>query len=153
MGHWLRRWLDAIVQVPELRRVFQCARLRRLVSLALALATGLGFRLFRLGQALVRWLRGHARDAARSAAGTLFYRRLVQLLAAYDLERTPAETQSEFAGRATSSLTGRGRITEPSPMSPSKSSRPFIRFGSVIASSTPTRSTSSMRGSTRSKPP
>ncbi len=37
---------------------------------------------------------------------------MVQLLAQYELERTPAETQSEFAVRAHKFLTGKGPLTQ-----------------------------------------
>ena len=49
----------------------------------------------------------------RLPAGILFYRRLAQLLATYELARNPAETQSEFAGRAHKFLTGKGSPTQP----------------------------------------
>ncbi len=130
MGAWLRKWLARLFNFQNIDEFFS---LRGFVVsfLALALATGLGFRLFRLGQTLVRWLRGPALDAARSSPGTLFYRRLSQILAVYDLERTPAETQSEFADRALESLTGRGRITEPVAGVPKQVALAFyqVRFG------------------------
>jgi hypothetical protein len=43
----------------------------------------------------------------------MFYRRLVQTLAKFDLEREPAETQQEFARRAALFLGTRGPETEP----------------------------------------
>ncbi len=60
----------------------------------------------------LRWFRGPDSDATSRSAGVVFYRRLAQLLAEYGLERPPAETQSEFARRATIFLTGRGSSTE-----------------------------------------
>lgn len=60
-----------------------------------------------VGRRLLRWLRGPAEDSASLTAGILFYRRLTQLLAQLELERTPAETQGEFASRAARFLTGR----------------------------------------------
>ena len=74
--------------------------------LGLLLATGLVFLLYRLGQRVLRWLRGPVVDSASLTAGTLFYRRLTQLLAQLELERTPFETQGEFAVRAARFLTG-----------------------------------------------
>jgi transglutaminase-like putative cysteine protease len=55
---------------------------------------------------LMTWWRGPADDLLGSS-GVDFYRRLVQLLAAYDLKRAPAETQGEFANRAFRLLRGR----------------------------------------------
>lgn len=56
---------------------------------------------------IARWWRGTDEDAESATAGILFYRRLAQLLAEYDLERSPAETQNEFARRALQFLSGR----------------------------------------------
>jgi transglutaminase-like putative cysteine protease len=72
--------------------------------------------LFRLLAWLVRtiarriWGTGDASGAL--SAGAAHYRRLAQLLAEYGLERPPAETQAEFARRATVFLTARGSNTE-----------------------------------------
>ena len=66
------------------------------------------------------------------AAGVVFYRRLITLLAEFGLERPPAETQHEFARRAMSYLTGRGRChRRPSPKYSSHIVDAFyrIRFG------------------------
>ena len=60
-----------------------------------------------VGKRLLKWWRGPTDDSAGLTAGILFYRRLAQMLAVYELERTPAETQSEFALRASRFLTGR----------------------------------------------
>ena len=76
--------------------------------LGLLLATGLVFLLYRLGQRVLRWIRGPVVDSASLTAGTLFYRRLTQLLAQLELERTPFETQGEFAVRAARFLNGPG---------------------------------------------
>ena len=59
-----------------------------------------------VGKRLLEWWRGPTDDTAGLTAGILFYRRLAQLLAEYDLERIPAETQNEFALRASRFLTG-----------------------------------------------
>lgn len=61
---------------------------------------------------IVRWYRGADRDPSSLSAGVVFYRRLTQLLTDYGLERPPAETQHEFARRATVFLTGGGLKTE-----------------------------------------
>jgi len=65
-----------------------------------------------LVQRVVRWLRGPDRDAAALQAGASHYRRLAQLLAEYGLERPAAETQDEFARRATLFLAARGSGVE-----------------------------------------
>ncbi len=65
-----------------------------------------------LGQQVLHWWRGPIDDSTGLTAGILFYRRLVQLLAPYDLERTTAETQNEFALRASRFLTGQGAQTQ-----------------------------------------
>ncbi|WP_337173094.1 DUF3488 and transglutaminase-like domain-containing protein [Paludisphaera sp.] len=59
-----------------------------------------------LARRMFAWWRGPADDILGSS-GVHFYRRLVQLLAAHDLRRAPAETQSEFATRAFRLLRGR----------------------------------------------
>ena len=65
-----------------------------------------------LGRQVLHWWRGPIDDSTGLTAGILFYRRLVQLLAPYDLERTTAETQNEFALRASRFLTGQGAQTQ-----------------------------------------
>jgi transglutaminase-like putative cysteine protease len=61
---------------------------------------------------LLRLWRGPIDDSAGLTAGILFYRRLAQLLATCDLERTPAETQHEFAVRASRFLSTQGEPTQ-----------------------------------------
>lgn len=60
-----------------------------------------------LGRLLLKLWRGPVDDSAGLTPGFLFYRRLAQLLADYDLERSPAETQNEFALRASRFLSSR----------------------------------------------
>lgn len=62
---------------------------------------------YRLGLRLLLSLRGPIPDSASFCPGTLFYRRLTQVLAQIDLERLPNETQSEFARRAQKILSAR----------------------------------------------
>lgn len=99
-----------------------------LVLSALAVLGKLSAWLFRR---LLRWWRGSAADDAGATGGILFYRRLAQLLAEYDLRRSPAETQNEFARRAFQFLSGReadfGAVAE----SPQKIVDAFyqVRFG------------------------
>jgi protein-glutamine gamma-glutamyltransferase len=97
----------------------------------LLMASALVNLFLRLARRVARWLRGPASDAAALTAGTLFYRRLTQMLAAYDLERTPAETQGEFALRAHKFLTGQGPLTAPVSDVPQQVVEAFyrIRFG------------------------
>jgi transglutaminase-like putative cysteine protease len=59
----------------------------------------------------IAWYRGNREDSASLSASQLFYRRLTQLLAGLGLERPAAETQFEFANRASAFLTGRGAST------------------------------------------
>jgi transglutaminase-like putative cysteine protease len=80
---------------------------------------------------LLAWWRGPIEDSAGLTAGILFYRRLAQLLADFDLERTPAETQNEFALRASRFLSGQGTQTQPVADVPLKIVEAFyrVRFG------------------------
>ena len=105
---WLLQWLH----FPTPRSLFS---LRGFVVsfLALCLAYGavlLGIRFFRrIWERLV----GASEDAVALSPGAAQYRKLAQVLAEYGLERPPAETQDEFARRATVFLTGRGGTTGP----------------------------------------
>ena len=76
--------------------------------LAGVLLVGIVHLAYRLGRLILRWFRGQDVDSTSLTAGILFYRRLTQLLAQLELERTPAETQGEFAVRAGKFLTGQG---------------------------------------------
>jgi hypothetical protein len=80
---------------------------------------------------LVRWWRGPTEDTAALTAGILFYRRLAQLLSGYELERTAAETQNEFALRASRFLTTQGPRIQAAAAVPEKVVRAFyrVRFG------------------------
>ena len=84
-----------------------------------------------LGRQALQWWHGPTDDSSGLTAGVLFYRRLVQLLAPYDLERTTAETQNEFALRATRFLTGQGMQTLPVADVPQKIVDAYyrVRFG------------------------
>jgi transglutaminase-like putative cysteine protease len=79
---------------------------------ALLLLVGLVQALAWLIRRLLRWYLGPGEDIGSLSAGATHYRRLAQVLAEYDLERSPAETQDEFARRATHYLTARGSSTE-----------------------------------------
>ncbi len=72
--------------------------------------------LARLGTWLVprlyRRLTGTRSERSSGSDGVAFYRRLLQLLAEYGLDRPPAETPREFARRAAVFLSGHGSGTE-----------------------------------------
>jgi transglutaminase-like putative cysteine protease len=72
---------------------------------------GLGRLGFWLWWQAVRYFRGDVEDSASLSASQLFYRRLTQLLSRFGLDRPAAETQHEFAHRASAFLTGRGSGT------------------------------------------
>jgi hypothetical protein len=76
------------------------------------------------------WWRGPAEEGV-ATAGILFYRRLAQLLSEFDLERTTAETQKEFAARAARFLTGHGSQTQEVAEVPQRVVEAFyrVRFG------------------------
>jgi len=84
-----------------------------------------------VGNRLLHWWRGPTDDSAGLTAGILFYRRLAQMLADYDLERTPAETQNEFALRASRFLTGQPAQIQAVAEVPQKIVAAFyrVRFG------------------------
>jgi transglutaminase-like putative cysteine protease len=78
------------------------------VSFLVLFAAAVVFRLCSwLIRRLLRFWRGPAGLEAALTPGILFYRRLAQLLSEFELERTPAETQNEFALRASRVLTGK----------------------------------------------
>jgi hypothetical protein len=78
----------------------------------LLLLVGLFRALAWLVRGIVRWLVGQDEEAIALAVGAAHYRRLALLLSECGLERPPAETQDEFARRATVFLTARGSNTE-----------------------------------------
>ena len=111
-GRAVRNRLLQWLHFPTTRSFFSVRGF--LVSFAaLCLVYLTGLLLYRLCRRL--WVRfvGDGPDPATLAPGASQYRRLALLLADYGLERPPAETQDEFARRATVFLTGRGSRTEP----------------------------------------
>lgn len=76
--------------------------------LVLMLVAALFYSLLWMGRRLLRWWRGPIDDLAGLAPGLLFYRKLAQILAELDLTRNSAETQHEFAVRASKLLSGQG---------------------------------------------
>ena len=79
---------------------------------ALLLLAGIIHLLRQLVLRLLRWYRGPNVDSDTFGAGVVFYRRLMTMLADLGLERPPAETQSEFARRASLLLSRQGSNTE-----------------------------------------
>ncbi|HMB03732.1 MAG TPA: DUF4129 domain-containing protein [Isosphaeraceae bacterium] len=79
---------------------------------ALLLLVLLSRGLHRTWRCCLRWYRSPGGDSAPPAPGVLFYRRLVQLLGEFGLERPPAETHLEFARRARALLAGHGSTAE-----------------------------------------
>ncbi len=99
--------------------------------LAGCLLVGVAKLSLRLGRRLLRWWRGPVDDSTSLTAGILFYRRLTQLLAQLELERTPGETQGEFASRAARFLAGRGQPEQSVAEVPQEVVEAFyrVRFG------------------------
>ena len=111
LGQRLRRWFVHLFRFPDTRSLISVRGF--VVSfIVLTLIAGLANLSFRAAKRLLRWLHGQPLDTTSRTAGTIFYRRLVQMLAEYDLQRTPAETQSEFALRAHKFLIGRRPLTD-----------------------------------------
>ena len=111
LGQFLRKWFKTLFHFPTIS-AFISIRGFIVSFVVLTLAAGLAHVAFRLARRFLSWLRGNRRDATSLTAGVLSYRRLVQVLAIYDLKRNPAETQSEFARRAQKFLIGRGSTTQ-----------------------------------------
>jgi transglutaminase-like putative cysteine protease len=84
-----------------------------------------------LGRRILQWFRGPVEDSTSLTAGILFYRRLTHLLSQLELERTPAETQGEFASRAARFLAGRGQPEQAVAEVPQQVVEAFyrVRFG------------------------
>jgi len=128
-----RRVVDAVVRLFHFKNIQSFVSGKGFVvtflvlSALVALAKLVGW-LFRR---LLCWWRGTDEDGDGATAGILFYRRLAQLLAEYDLERSPAETQNEFARRAFQFLSGREPDTRDVAESPQRIVDAFyqVRFG------------------------
>ncbi|MFO0910165.1 MAG: DUF3488 and transglutaminase-like domain-containing protein [Isosphaeraceae bacterium] len=108
----LKAWtaLKAWLNFPTLRSLFS-VRGFAVAFVGMCLLYGILWILSRVYRRVRAWLVGPDADAALLGAGAAQYRRLVQLLAEFGLERPPAETQGEFARRATVFLSGRGSST------------------------------------------
>jgi transglutaminase-like putative cysteine protease len=110
IGRLLRRGFARVFHFQDIS-AFISVRGFVVAFLLLCLAAGLAQLLYRLARRLLHWLRGPESDATSLTAGSLFYRRLAQLLGRLELERTSAETQGEFAARAAKLLTGHSPAT------------------------------------------
>jgi hypothetical protein len=111
LGSWLRKSFARLFLFPDINS-FISIRGFFAVFLVGVLLIVAGRVFLRLLQPLLRWLRGPVSDAASHSAGTLFYRRFAQILAGIDLERTPTETQGEFALRAHKFLAAQGQQSD-----------------------------------------
>jgi hypothetical protein len=111
LGQWLRKWVARLFHFRDIS-AFISIRGFVVSFVVLTMLAGLAHLAYLLARRLFLWARGPAHDATSLTAGIFFYRRLVQLLASYDLERSPAETQSEFARRAHTFLSGQGPLTQ-----------------------------------------
>ncbi len=110
----LRKWLRRGFAIFHFRDVSAFISIRgfAVTFIGCCLLAGLVHLCIRLARLVMRWMRGPELDTASRSAGLLFYRRMAQLLADYELIRTPAETQREFARRARTFLTNRGSATQ-----------------------------------------
>ena len=143
MVNWVKENYNQLVLIGRrgFARLFRFEDISALISwrgggvtfLGLLLLVGFVAGSYRLILWLSRWLRGPVVSSASLTAGTLFYRRLTELLARVELERTPFETQSEFAARAARFLTGQGQTTQSVAEIPSEVVDAFyrVRFGQL----------------------
>jgi hypothetical protein len=107
LGGWLKKGFKFLFHFPDVSSLISI-RGFLVTFIACCLLAGLAHLGIRLARVVVRWLRGPELDTTSRSAGLLFYRRLAQLLAEHELNRAPAETQSEFARRARTFLTSQG---------------------------------------------
>jgi hypothetical protein len=130
IGKWIRRWFALLFHFPSVS-AFISIRGFVVSFVVLTLLAGAGYVSRQIGIRFLRWLRGPQADMTSLTAGILFYRRLAQLLMHYNLERTPAETQSEFAGRASKFLATKGLLADGLAEVPQQVVEAFyrVRFG------------------------
>ncbi len=114
MGDMLQKGYAQLLQLLRFESTGSLFSWRGLIVsfIGLLLLAGLVYAAVWLGRKTLRWLRGQDERSIALSAGAAHYRRLALLLAEYGLERPPAETQEEFAHRATQFLTARGSNTE-----------------------------------------
>ena len=149
LGKLLRKGFEVLFHFQDIS-AFISIRGFVVSFLVLSLLAGLAHLSIRLGRRLLRWLRGPGDDSASLSAGILFYRRLAHLLSRLELERTPAETQAEFAARRgpvplrprPAGASGRGRAATggrrllPRPVRPSRA-RAGLAPGARLAARCP----------------
>jgi transglutaminase-like putative cysteine protease len=111
IGRWIREFFTYLFHFRDVTALISI-RGFFVTFFLLSLLAGLAHVFFLITKRVLRWVHGPPVDSTALTAGILFYRRMVQLLAQYELERTPAETQSEFAVRAHKFLTGKGPLTQ-----------------------------------------
>ena len=130
IGQWLRMWFKRLFHFQDIS-AFISLRGFFVSFIVLSVAAGLAILLYRLTLRVLVWLRGPTADATSLTLGTLFYRRLAQMLAEIDLQRSPTETQGEFALRAHNFLTAQGPQSNPVANVPREVVEAFyrIRFG------------------------
>jgi protein-glutamine gamma-glutamyltransferase len=130
MGRLIRRGFAALFNFQDIS-AFISIRGFVVTFLVLSLLAGLAHLSLALGRRVLRWFRGAEDDATSLTAGILFYRRMAQLLSRLELERTPSETQGEFAARASRVLAGRGQAEQSVAEVPHQVVEAFyrVRFG------------------------
>jgi transglutaminase-like putative cysteine protease len=130
LGGWLKKGFAFLFHFPDVSS-FVSIRGFLVAFIACSLLTGVAHLGMRLARLVMRWLRGPQVDTTSMSAGLLFYRRMAQLLAEHELNRTPAETQREFARRAGTFLTGQGPATQQVSTVPQQIVDAFyrVRFG------------------------
>jgi hypothetical protein len=111
LGNWLRKTFDRLFVFRDINS-FISVRGFFVVFIVGVLAIAAAKVFARLLGPLLRWLRGPVSGGAALSAGAVFYRRFVQILAGIDLERTPTETQGEFALRAQKVLSAQGQQSD-----------------------------------------
>jgi hypothetical protein len=130
IGKWLRRGFARLFHFRSASALFSVRGFVVSFMFGTLLAT-LVYLAIHMIKRFSRWLHGPPLDTASRTAGILFYRRLAQMLAEYDLQRTTAETQSEFALRAHKFLAGQGPLADPVADVPRQVVEAFyrVRFG------------------------
>ena len=104
-----------------------------------------------VGNRLLKWWPGPTDDSAGLTAGILFYRRLAQMLAVYELERTPPRRKTSSLSARLGSLPGGQPRSRRWPRCRRRSSRRFTGSDSATATSIRTLSKNSRRTSTCSR--
>ncbi len=130
IGSRLRRWLARIFHFENINS-FISPRGFFVTFFVLLLFAGVVKVVYQFIDVLLRRLRGPTEGAALLSPGTLFYRRLTQMLSEFELERLPTETQGEFAQRAQVFIASRGTERDPVSGVPHQVVDAFyrIRFG------------------------